>query len=355
MFKVVTMLALFAAAAQAQGPGTNVGIKPRIADSAVAAFGEYKSPLIFDGFLFINGRYVKPPYSVQYRGNAVMINGILVDRPIRWFGDDSDATAQPAAVSSATQQDVAIRSEAPARETTAVVEVAAETKPKPKAAAGADEFLLFDDEPAKPKKVAAAPAPVQPAAEEPAPAAAAKPAAKAADEFLLFDDEAPKKHAVAKPAEAPAAEPVPAASVPAVPVATDQSASAAVPLDAEARQKIDALMQNKAVVKQLRENMLRVAKTYEEYLYYGNFLFVGRTHSRLTGPYLSARTLMEVLPMAMRTSTSGDDLKAKLEQQNIFFLDSAVCNALYANRLTFLEIEERRKAMQTAVPPPKRK
>lgn len=349
MFKVVTAFALFAAAAYAQGPGTNVGIKPRIADSAVTAFGEYKSPLIFDGFLFINGRYVKPPYSVQYRGNAVMINGILVDRPIRWFGDDSDATAQPA-ISSATQQEVVIRSETAARET-AVVEVAAEVKPKPKAAASADEFLLFDDEPAKPKAAVAAPAPVQ-SVQEPAPAVDPKPAAKAADEFLLFDDEAPKKPAAAKPAAEPASEPAPAAPVS---VVSDQSAAVAVPLDAEAQQKIDALMQNKAVLKQLRENMLRVAKTYEEYLYYGNFLFVGRTHSRLTGPYVSARTLMEALPMAMRTSTSGDDLKAKLEKQNIFFLDSAVCDALYANRLTFLEIEERRKAMQTAVPPPKRK
>lgn len=346
MFKVVTAFALFAAAAYAQGPGINVGVKPRIADSAVAAFGEYKSPLIFDGFLFINGRYVKPPYSVQYRGNAVTINGILVDRPIRWFGDDSDATAQPA-ISSATQQNVLIQNDS-ARET-AVVEVAAEAKPKAKTAASADEFLLFDDEPAKPAAVSA---PVR-QVEEPV-AVAPKPAAKAADEFLLFDDEAPKKPA-AQPAAESVAEtaPVASASASAVSVAVEQSA--AVPLDAEAQQKIDALMQNKAAVKQLRENMLRVAKTYEEYLYYGNFLFVGRTHSRLTGPYLSARTLVETLPMAMRTSTSGEDLKAKLEKQNIFFLDSDVCNALYANRLTFLEIEERRKAMQTAVPPPKRK
>jgi len=234
-----------------------------------------------------------------------------------------------------------------------VVEVAAETKPKAKAAASADEFLLFDDEPAKPKAAAvAAPAPVQ-QVEEPV-AVAPKPAAKAADEFLLFDDEAPKKPA-AKPAAESVAEtaPVASASASAVSVAVEQSV--AVPLDADAQQKIDALMQNKAVVKQLRENMLRVAKTYEEYLYYGNFLFVGRTHSRLTGPYLSARTLVETLPMAMRTSTSGEDLKAKLEKQNIFFLDSDDCNALYANRLTFLEIEDRRKAMQTAVPPPKRK
>lgn len=348
MFKVVTAFALFAVAVYGQGTGANVGIKPQIAESAVTAFGEYKSPLIFDGFLFINGRYVKPPYSVQYRGNAVMINGILIDRPIRWFGDDSDLTAQPA-VSSATQTDVAIRSESAPREV-AVVEVVSETKPKVavKAAAGSDEFLLFDDEPSKPKAIVAEPVAVVP-----------KVAAKAAagnDEFLLFDDEAPKKTA-AKPVAVSVAEPVASGSAPAATVSTiaSDSGTVAVSLDAEARQKIDALMQNKAALKQLRENMLLVAKTYEEYLYYGNFLFVGRTHSRLTGPYVSARALIEALPMAMRMSTSGEDLKNKLEKQNVFFLDSLVCDALYANRLTFLEIEDRRKAMQTAIPPPKRK
>lgn len=349
MFKAVTVFALFALAGYSQGSGTNVGIKPQIAESAVSVFGEYKSPLIFDGFLFINGRYIKPPYSVQYRGNAVMINGILIDRPIRWFGDDSDATARPA-VSSATQQDVVIRSESVPRDS-AVVEVVSEAKPKAKAAAGTDEFLLFDDEPSKPK-AAAAVAAVPVAAEEPV-AVAPKAVAKAAsDEFLLFDDEAPKKPAVARVVSEPVVESAVASAVQVAPVV---SAVESAPLDAEAREKVDALTQNKALVKQLRENMLRVAKTYEDYLYYGNFLFVGRTHSRLTGPYVSARTLIEALPMAMRTSTSGDDLKAKLEQQNIFFLDSIVCDALYANRLTFLEIEERRVAMQTAVPPPKRK
>ncbi len=264
---LVAPLVALACAVQAQRPGVEVGktdARPPL--SAVNALGEYKSPLIFQGFLFVNGKYIKPPYQVAYRGNAIYINSMLIDKPLSW----PEETA-PAVASDSTDE--------------ASVEAT----------------------PAEP--------------------------VKDNDDFLLTDGER-QAATVAAVAEEQPVKPMSEMT------------------DAE---KLAAVMKNEALLKKMRDAMKASAKLYEDYLTYGDFVFLGKTHFCVTGSYQSGKALFEVLPKILRTTNTPMELMTALSRADILFLDIRICEALFAHRLAFSDIEARRMQLKIAPPPPVRK
>jgi len=311
--KLFVLVACFAAACvRAAAPVGGIGQIPRVAPSAVAALGQAKSAPVREGFLFVNDRYVKPPYTVGYQGNAIVINDMLIDKPLPWpeaSGDDApppdfSTPAEPGGYEApAVMNDEPATAETPMAGNDPATEAPVEAPTAPPVEDG-DGFLLF------------------PAENDPQPVARPKPAVRPVQ---------PVRPAV----------PQPVLSADPAPVSTTVSDPVAVPSDPK-------------VIDQHRQTMTKLVQAYHNRLRCGHFIFVGNSHARVTGTYASAKTLVAVLPEALRYSANGNDLMTRLQQANIFFLDSNVCAALHANRVTFLEIDQRRIQLETAPPPPVR-
>lgn len=52
--------------------------------SAVRDLGRTEGNPVTNGFVFIDGKYIDPPYVVTRQGNGIFINGHLVERPCPW-------------------------------------------------------------------------------------------------------------------------------------------------------------------------------------------------------------------------------------------------------------------------------
>jgi len=239
---------------------------PEVSAEAVAALGSTSGVPQMSGFVFIDGKYIAPPYTVSRRGNGIFINRIQIQQPVPWV-----STAQPEEPKKALDADGDFE----------VVEPG-ETKVK-----ADDDELLFGGPGNREEKEGA----------------------HAID--ALFDDPPAKKKEPEKK--------------------TAQPTSASL-----SKQQIDEL---KGKLDTLRKN-------YETALGRGDIYFFSERHSRVNGTYGTARTLFAVLPNALRYAQSPQDLMARLNQGGVSFLDLAICADLHKNRMSFMELDERRKQIE---------
>ncbi|NLG01488.1 MAG: hypothetical protein GX565_15260 [Lentisphaerae bacterium] len=257
----IAAVAVFAAHAQL----------PEVTEVALAELGiEYGAPGM-SGFVFVEGRYLAPPYTVTRRGNGIFINRVQVEQPVAW---PRNAVSAPTAAR----------------------------------AVDADG----DFETVAPEAVQ--PAPAQPAAAEGAQAKAVK----SIDD--LFADE-----------DVPAAAPQPAAVQPATAAPARVVGSPEDPVRDKA---------------QVIEGLDRIRAGYEQALSRGEIFFFGQRHNRVNGTYGTARTLMGVLPKALRYAESPLDLQNRLKQGGVYFLDIGICGELFRNRNTFPLLEERLRKIE---------
>lgn len=265
--------------------GVGAAELPEITEEAIAELGITLGTPQMNGFVFIDGRYIPPPYTVTRKGNGIFINRILIEQV-------------PMGVLAAAAETATAAEQTPAKKSVDAdgdfEEVKAEAAVKP-----ADEAApVAVAEPAKPKTV------------------------KSIDD-LFEDSDTPEK-------PVPAAAPAPvAAAAPARPAAVAPVISELTPEDSK-RQK-------EAFV----ANLERLRKGYDQALIQGEFFFFGQRHNRVNGNYGTARMLMEVLPKALRYAQSPQDLLQRLNQGNVYFVDLGICTALYKNKFSFPQLEER--------------
>lgn len=257
----ITFVAAFAARAQL----------PEVTEAALAELGiAYGAPGM-SGFVFVEGRYLAPPYTVTRRGNGIFVNRVQVEQPVAW-----PRGVEPASAARAVDADGDFETVAPE---------------------------------------AAQPVPAQPVEDE-----AKEKAVKSIDD-LFADEEAP----VAAPPTAAAARPAPAAAAQAV----------RPPEGGHTRDKAPVI-----------EGLDRIRAGYEQALSRGEIFFFGQRHNRVNGTYGTARTLMGVLPKALRYAESPLDLQNRLKQGGVYFLDIGICGELFKNRNTFPLLEERLRKIE---------
>jgi len=63
--------------------------------SAVQELGTTEGIPITNGFFFINGKYIDPPYVVTRKGSGIFINGYLVEQPCPWPIPEKQNSAVP--------------------------------------------------------------------------------------------------------------------------------------------------------------------------------------------------------------------------------------------------------------------
>lgn len=260
---------------------------PPVPLEAKGEFGITSGTPQMKGFVFIEGRYLDPPYTVSRVGNGLFINRIQIEQPVPW-GRFKQETEKP----------------------------------------GKDE-----------KKPAAAAAPAaEPAPAVPAPAAdgdftdiPASPAAKSVTENLdeLFGDPEEKKPAVAA---APAPAPAPAA------------APAAEEDDEPRRPARDIAAEKQRLLAYLE----KTRRAYELGLSRNEIYFFSESHSRVNGNYGSARTMLDVLPDALKTARSADDLLDQLRSGGVYFIDLRMAGQLFRNKVVYPLLKQRRYRIRRA-------
>ncbi|MDD4101062.1 MAG: hypothetical protein PHU80_00325 [Kiritimatiellae bacterium] len=228
---------------------------PDVTEQALAELGvAYGTPQI-SGFVFIEGRYIPPPYTVTRRGNGIFINRIQVEQPVPWTNGTPDSALAGDGVRKTVDAD------------------------------GDFEEVSPTVEPVK----------------------------QANDIDELFND-------IGTPAARPEVE---------------QPESMAVRGPEQIKLAKEAML----------EGLERLRKGYEVALGRGEIFFFG-SQKRVNGNYGSARTMMGVLPKALRQAQSPQELHHSLRQGGVFFIDIGICGELYRNRTTFPLLEERLKKIE---------
>ena len=291
--------------AASAAPVDNCGFE-KVPRDALLNLHEARGKQFSAGAVFVNGKYLPPPYVVSRYGTAIVINGCQVTGQVipwsRFLGPRPGAAAAP-------------------ESTPAAVSTAPEGKVEE--AKSLDD--LFSDD-----SVAPAPAP----APEPAPAPAPVAAADDSDDLDssiddLFGDEGdkpkpkPRQRATVARAPRPAAPAVPAGPPPKY-----------VP---------------SARTRQLQETIDKQRTLIDRSLRSNQFYFFSPRYASVGGNMRILGTLVETLPDALKDSTSADDLYARMRRAGLGFVSMEVCTDLYANKITFPSLYELRTRVREEV------
>lgn len=267
--------------------GVCVAQLPEVPAEAIEALGVTAGTPQNNGFVFIEGKYIAPPYTVSRKGNGIFINRVQVEQPIVWTAEVLTPAAVPHPKKSAEEPK--------------------KTEPvKPSPFADTPPETPLNAEPAATNEASVA------AGEKPA-----EPAQAGNTLDSLFSDSPAKQ-----PVEG-AEKTEPAAEKKAIPVVLTQKQKD------ELRQKLDIMRQR-----------------FELGLARGEIFLFNYRHSRVNGTYGTAKALFAVLPEALRYSQSPQDLMEKLNQGGVYFLDINACTDLFRNRLNFMTISDRRRSIQ---------
>jgi hypothetical protein len=291
---------------------------------AVEELGVFEGVPLMKGFVFVDGRYLVPPYTVTRRGNGIFINRILIEKPVPWsYFAPTDGAAvnepQPAEAQGNEALDppfealpTPVPEKAPQKvesiddlfgDAEAAPPAPAEEKQARKTLSSIDD--LFGDG-------GSAMAPDAPAQE------AQNRNITSIDD--LFIDDLPET-----PPQTPGRirEPAPQKRPPLRP------ATELTPQQLQERKE------------QLKKILDERRSVYEKHLAQGELYFLGTTHNRVNGTYGSARALFEVLPDALRYARTPMDLLKRLHDGNLYFIDHSISEALFRNRNTFPLLHQR--------------
>jgi hypothetical protein len=300
--------------------GTAAAQQLEVPPEAIEALGSTRGTPSLKGFVFIDGRYIQPPYTVSRIGNGIFINRILVEMPVPW-----SRFAPPPPKADKNDADGDFEDVTPAKPAEPPAQPAVKPVPPPAEKPAADER---PDEAEKPAKPAADKDDIDSLFDAPAPKKPPKPAKPGDAIDALFDDAPAGSDVDAPAADEPA--PVAAPTEPAAP-----AAEKAEPLPERTKEEI-------AKEEQLLKDYLdKMRQTYETALNRDEVFFFGRSHARINGNYGTARAMMQVLPDALKTSGSPDELLARLQRGGVYFIDARVAYLLFRNKATYPMLQER--------------
>ena len=249
---------------------------------------DVKGKPIRTGMVFVNGHYVKPPYVLMRSGTALFVN----------HGTQITGQVVPWRAFLATQSGVIAAQQAAAA---AAAQAAA-------AQAAATQTVA-------PKRTT--PTPARPVVVQ--------------DVDDLFDDTPPA------PAPAPAPDPTPAPSVSPPPAAPNSTALS------DAEEAADASFKPNEHSQVLLKRINDRRSYFDRKLREGNLIFFGTRYSPVTVDPRLVRSLLAVLPEAMREANDGAQLFAALRGKGIVYLSREVCDDLVENQQDYRQLIEHRR------------
>jgi len=230
------------------------------------------------GLVFVNGKFLDPPYKVERYGTALRINGVQVTNEIIPWTEF--LKTQPGVRVEKVEPPPAAAAPAPVQETASAAE---ETATSDSSIDDIDD--LFDDDPKPKKKVAAKPAAVkrQPKAAPPQPTTT-----------VVLDGEF-------------------------------------VPND-----------KTKAMVARINKERTRV----ETVLRKGGCYFFGTRYTPISVDRMPAEMFLSSIPGVMKSNTAFEPFSSAARAKGITFLSEAVLRDLFRNRLDYIRLIAREKAIK---------
>jgi len=316
---------------------------PEITQASIDELGVTYGVPQMSGFVFVDGQYIPPPYTVTRRGNAIFINRVQIEQPVAWSYFDSSAEAALPPKGSTASDEEGDFLELNDQGNAPVAEAA------PEKVSSIDD--LFSDD----ADDNAAPAPAKPAE--------SKTISSIDDLFGDDDDNTPVVNP--SPRKISSIDDLFGDDEEQNPVVKRKSGavSSIADLFGEDNDEVAADVEKKPlpgsgevvkkiVVPQTKEELARKKEilkkrledkrySYECAIAKGELYFFGTSYKLINGNYGTARTLLEVLPGALRYSRSPDDLLNRLQAGDVYFLDLNVCQALYRNKTTFPLLQQR--------------
>ncbi len=301
------------------------GSFPQVTQASVDDLGITHGTPQMSGFVFVDGCYLPPPYTVTRRGNAIFINRIQIEQPVAWsYFDSSAEVALPVdipQVRKAVDEDQDFAALDDSKENQA-------ENPAPKKVSTIDD--LFSDE-----QENAVTAPAKPAE--------TKTISSIDDLFGDDDDDEPVVKQSSKSINSiddlfgdDKVDDDVASDV--VKTTLDPVVIPLVAKRARAPQSAADLEEKKAILKKRLEDK---RYSYERAISKGELYFFGPSHDLINGNYGTARTLIDVLPAALRYSRSPEELLLLLQSGDVYFIDLGTCEALYRNKTTFPLLQQR--------------
>ncbi len=277
----------------------------KVPRNALYALHEARGKPFTAGAVFINGKYLPPPYVVSRYGTAIVINGHQVTGQVipwsKFRGARAAAAPGGAAPASAAKEDTG----------------------KVEQATSLDD-LFGDDDADTPSA-----APAAPAAPAPAPAAAADDDIDDSLEDLFGDEPAKPKAKKARPA--PAKRPAPR-------VVQEQEDEG--PLEK---------FEHTSRTRQLLETIDKQRTSIDRSLRSNHFFFFSPRYSSVGGNLRILGSMAEKLPDALKDATSAEDLFARMRKAGLGFVSMEVCTDLYANKLTFPSLYDLRSRVREEI------
>lgn len=246
--------------------------------------GKTKGKSFSGGFVFLNGKYIPPPYRVERVGNVIFINRRQVTGQIIDWGEF-------------------VKTQAWACETDAETAAPAERK-KPQT-----------ESRKTPRPVKETPRDVMNEEES------------AID--ALFDDDVEDESSSAKtvPVKEPETEPEPAAA--------DNEDDPPPPKPVKNRKFV-----MNARAKKLVDHIRDVRTNIDKLLRMGGFICFGDGYSRIEGDRAVAKLLVRELPVAQKASANARELEARLRMAGLEFVSYELCNDFYKNRFDYLRLQK---------------
>jgi hypothetical protein len=93
------------------------------------------------------------------------------------------------------------------------------------------------------------------------------------------------------------------------------------------------------------ERTERDRSNYEDRLNKGDYYFLGSAHGRMTGTVEGARKLLGALLPILKTSKDAKEVQQRLQQLGISFMDEKACEVFFKNRTDSTELDERVDAL----------
>ena len=251
---------------------------PPVSFEVAKALKVTRGKSIRSGLVFVDGKYLPPPYVVERYGNALRINGVQVTTPlIPW--SDFLRTQDGAVVTTETVQPAT--NEAPA------AVAAPEPTPAPAATSQAVADITDWDDPL-------------------------------AD---LFADEKPAKKKTPTRTSRPK---------PAKPVVRPPMTVTKVEFNGDFAMNDKA----KALVERLNRSRTRV----DAYLREDGFICFGSTYAQVSGGAGAAKLLLARLPELQRDQTEHDDFITAARASGLGFLSEPILSDLFRNRLDYVKL-----------------
>lgn len=246
-----------------------------------------KGKPIRTGMVFVNGHYVKPPYILMRSGTALFVN----------YGTQITGQVVPWKAFLATQGGVIAAQQAVAAQAAAAQASVAQ--------AAAAQRAASTSAPASPSVVQ--------------------------DIDDLFDDTPPPPSQPQQP---------PPSSLPSPQTALNMTALSEAEAAADA--SFEPNDHSRALLKRINDQR----SYYDRKLREGNVIFFGTRYSPVTVDSRLVRSLLAVLPEAMREADDGAQLFAALRSKGITYLSREVCDDLIDNRPDNRQMIEYRKTIE---------